>query len=69
MESEGLDLADSSISRKASSAGVLGEKPSKRGGQTEDVTTPQGTLTIVLLYAGLIVLMWGYMYASMLARR
>jgi|GEM_PF-2381632 len=37
--------------------------------QAEDTMTPKGTLTILLLYAGLIVALWGYMYFSMLARR
>jgi len=31
--------------------------------------TPKGTLLILLLYAGAIALLWGYMYVSMLLRR
>lgn len=41
----------------------------KEGAPAEDTMTPKGTLTIVLIYACVIVLMWGYMYFSMLARR
>ena len=60
-------MAETSISRKAGSAGVTGDKESAQAGaQAQEVTTPQGTLTIVLLYACLIVLMWGYMYFAML---
>lgn len=69
-ESEGSDVAEPSISRRADSAGVTGDKQSAQAGaEAQDVTTPQGTLTIVLLYACLIVLMWGYMYFAMLSRR
>lgn len=35
----------------------------------EDTMTPKGTLLILLLYAGAIALLWGYMYVSMLLRR
>lgn len=35
----------------------------------EDTETPKGTLTVLLMYAGVIVLLWGYMYLSMLLRR
>lgn len=63
-------MAEPSISRRADSAGVTGDKQSAQAGaEAQDVTTPQGTLTIVLLYACLIVLMWGYMYFAMLSRR
>lgn len=35
----------------------------------EDTETPKGTLTVLLLYAAGIVVLWGYMYLSMLLRR
>ena len=35
----------------------------------EDTMTPKGTLLILLLYAGAIVVLWGYVYISMLVRR
>ncbi|HLT58709.1 MAG TPA: hypothetical protein VKZ69_08050 [Limnochordales bacterium] len=31
--------------------------------------TPKGTWTILLVYAGVIVLLWGYSYVTMLMRR
>lgn len=56
-----LHAATEAVARRKSAA--------KEGAPVEDTMTPKGTLTILLLYAGAIVLMWGYMYFSMLARR
>lgn len=39
------------------------------GATAEEAMTPKGTLLILFLYAGAIVLLWGYMYVSMLMRR
>ncbi len=38
-------------------------------GQISDRETPKGTLTILLLYAALMVALWGYAYWTLLARR
>lgn len=58
---ENLHAATEAAARRKSAA--------TEAAPVEDTMTPKGTLAIVLMYAGLIVLMWGYMYFSMLARR
>lgn len=37
--------------------------------QAEDTMTPKGTLFVLLVYAAVIVVLWGSMYVSMLLRR
>lgn len=34
-----------------------------------DGDTPRGTMAVLLVYAGILVFMWGYTYVSMLLRR
>lgn len=60
-------MAHQPMAERASAASVRAKQA--QAVQTEDTMTPKGTLTILFLYAGLIVVLWGYMYFSMLARR
>jgi len=61
-------MAEQPLAQAAPAARPAHEQAAKAA-EAEDTMTPKGTLTILLLYAGLIVAMWGYMYFSMLARR
>lgn len=36
---------------------------------TQKVDTPKGTLMVLLIYAGVLIGLWGYMYITMLLRR
>lgn len=40
-----------------------------QGHEAEASMTPKGTLLVLLLYAGVIAGLWGFMYVSMLMRR
>lgn len=48
---------------------VTVETPEAKGEVKSEIKTPQGTVTILIGYAALIVLLWGYMYAIMLLGR
>lgn len=62
-------MANQPLLRPAPEPAVRDRQGAKQSSQAEEAMTPKGTLTILLMYAGLIVLMWGYMFLSMLARR
>lgn len=61
-----------SLTRQSAAVPERSEAPSpeaKAEGAAEGVTTPKGTLLILIAYAGVIAALWGYMYVSMLMRR
>lgn len=45
------------------------EPMAQTGREAAEADTPTGTLTLLLMYAGLIVLMWGYIYFALVQQR
>lgn len=61
-------LAQKMAGKEASSPGLTGQLDAATATQ-EDQETPRGTLFILLLFGASIVLLWGYMYLTMIFRR
>lgn len=59
----------SALNRPVAGPGTSRGTAGAAAAEVEDRETPRGTLAILLVYAAVIVVLWGYMYAEMLLRR